>query len=94
MQEACFQKLVNCVLGVKNLLPGVVCIVENWLSEEIMDLEISLPDYYSALIPIDMVVGCLCMFIRIFFFARSSLQDHPGWNFYLSLFIAKVNELM
>ena len=26
-------------------LPGVVCIVETWLAEEITDAEISLPDY-------------------------------------------------
>ena len=29
----------------ENNRPGVVCIVETWLSEEITDSEISLPDY-------------------------------------------------
>ena len=29
----------------ENQCPGVVCIVETWLGEEITDSEISLPDY-------------------------------------------------
>ena len=48
----------------ENNRPGVVCVVETWLGEEITDSEISLPDYQLyRLTAIDMVVEYLCMYV-------------------------------